>query len=78
MTQRPVLVEIKLRLPATLELVTAAMLLILVGGISLGVFSAMLGRGERSIGQRVHHTAGGQYSRLLDRIDPGSMFFSFC
>lgn len=40
-TQRPVLVEIKLRLPATLELVMAAMLLILVGGISLGVFSAM-------------------------------------
>lgn len=39
-TQRPVLVEIQLRLPATLELVTAAMLLIVLGGISLGVISA--------------------------------------
>ncbi len=40
-TQRPVLVEIQLRLPATLELVTAAMVLIVVGGISIGVASAI-------------------------------------
>jgi peptide/nickel transport system permease protein len=38
-TQRPVLVEIRLRLPATLELVAAAMLLVVAGGISLGVIS---------------------------------------
>jgi peptide/nickel transport system permease protein len=39
-TQRPVLVEIQLRLPATLELVTAAMLLIVLVAVPLGVFSA--------------------------------------
>lgn len=49
-TQRPVLVEIQLRLPATLELVTAAMVLIVLGGITLGVISAARPGG---IGDRV-------------------------
>jgi len=39
-TQRPVLVEIRLRLPATLELVIAAMLLIVFVAIPLGIVSA--------------------------------------
>ncbi len=40
-TYRPVLEDIQLRLPATLELVTASMLLIILGAIPMGVFSAM-------------------------------------
>jgi peptide/nickel transport system permease protein len=39
-TQRPVLAEIRLRLPATLELVTVAMLLIVLGAVPIGVISA--------------------------------------
>ncbi len=40
-TYRAVLVDIQLRLPATLELVTASMLLIILGAIPMGVFSAV-------------------------------------
>lgn len=40
-TYRPVLMEIQLRLPATLELVTASMLLIALGAVPMGVLSAV-------------------------------------
>jgi peptide/nickel transport system permease protein len=44
-TQRPVLVEIQLRLPATLELVAAAMFLVVVGGTSIGIVGGARPRG---------------------------------
>ncbi len=44
-TFRPVLEDIRLRLPATFELVTAAMWLIVFGGVPLGVLAAARPRG---------------------------------
>ena len=69
-TKRPVAQDIAERLPATLELVIAAMLFGTLSGIALGVLAARFRNGGIDHGARLFALFGSSHPRLLVRPHP--------